>query len=344
MAQVDKIQIGTTTYDILQSEDAIFTGISNDTDDSSASNWTNVTKLASSETNGSIFTKISSMFKNIRYLYKIIGDLDIGSVGYSSIGEAISDLKDNKSDKDHTHDTSTLKASDGTDLISNTQISDSTHVPSSLLVKQMNDTLTNLVTAVNDKADINHTHNVATRTSAGFMPSLNGDSTKCLLGDGSWGAAGGTYSTFTSSAAGLAPAAKNGSTSYLSSAYVLTGAGWKAGDKYNTDTNTTYANFTSAAAGLAPAAKSGNTNYATTAYVLTGAGWAAGTKYNVDNNTTYAAVTTSTNGLMSAADKIKLNSIQASANKYTYTLPAASSNALGGIKASYSNGTLTLSV
>ena len=299
MAQVDKIQIGTTTYDILQSEDAIFTGISNDTDDSSASNWTNVTKLASSETNGSIFTKISSMFKNIRYLYKIIGDLDIGSVGYSSIGEAISDLKDNKSDKDHTHDTSTLKASDGTDLISNTQTADSTHVPSSLLVKQMNDTLTSLVTAVNNKADVNHTHNVATRTSAGFMPNLNGDSTKCLLGDGSWGAAGGTYSTFTSSAAGLAPAAKNGSTNCATTAFVLTGAGWRAGTKYNVDT---------------------------------------------DTNTTYSAVTTSTNGLMSAADKIKLNSIQASANKYTYTLPAASSNALGGIKASYSNGTLTLRV
>ena len=389
MAQVDQIQIGTTTYDILQSEDAIFTGVSNDSADNEATSWSSVEKLASSETNGSIFTKISSMFKNIRYLYKIIGDLDIGSIGYGSIGEAITDLKDNKSDKDHTHDTSTLKASDGTDLISNTQISDSTHVPSSLLVKQMNDTLTNLVTSVNNKADVNHTHNLATTSSKGFMPSLNGDSTKCLLGNGSWGAAGGTYSTFTSSAAGLAPAAKsgstsyltsgyvltgagwkpgdkyntdtnttyaqftsaaaglapaakNGTTSYLTSAYVLTGAGWKPGDKYNTDTNTTYAQFTSAAAGLAPAAKNGTTSYLTSAYVLTGAGWKPGDKYNTDTNTTYAVATTAANGLMTAADKIKLNSIAASANKYS--LPAASSSALGGIKASYSNGTLTLSV
>ena len=30
MAQIDKIQIGSTTYDILQSSDAIFTGTSND--------------------------------------------------------------------------------------------------------------------------------------------------------------------------------------------------------------------------------------------------------------------------------------------------------------------------
>ena len=370
MAQVDQIQIGTTTYDILQSEDAIFTGVSNDTDDSSASSWTNVTKLASSETNGSIFTKISSMFKNIRYLYKIIGDLDIGSIGYGSIGEAITDLKDNKSDKDHTHDTSTLKASDGTDLISNTQISDSTHVPSSLLVKQMNDTLTNLVTAVNNKADIDHTHNLATTSSKGFMPSLNGDSTKCLLGNGSWGAAGGTYSTFTSSAAGLAPAAKNDTTSYLTSGYVLTGAGWKAGTKYNTDTNTTYAVATTAANGLiskddkiklnsiaASANKYTHPTYTSSAsgfkkFTVDGTGHvsatAAVTKADITGlgipaqNTTYAAVTTAANGLMLATDKIKLNSIAASANKYS--LPAASSSALGGIKASYSNGTLTLSV
>ena len=213
-----------------------------------------------------------------------------------------------------------------------------------------------------------------------------------------------TYANFTSAASGLVPAAASGSTSYLTSGYVLTGAGWKAGTKYNTDTNTTYAavttaanglmiaadkskldsidenannythpsytsaasglykvtvdasghvsataavakaditalgipgsdtnttyaNFTSAAAGLVPAAKSGSTNYATTGYVLTGAGWAVGTKYNVDNNTTYAAVTTAANGLMIAADKIKLDSVAASANNYTH--PSYTSYASG---------------
>ena len=93
------------------------------------------------------------------------------------------------------------------------------------------------------------------------------------------------------------------------------------------ETDTTYANFTSAAAGLVPAAKNGTTNYATTGYVLTGAGWKAGTKYNTDNNTTYAAVTTAANGLMSAADKIKLESIAASANNYTH--PSYTSYASG---------------
>ena len=134
-----------------------------------------------------------------------------------------------------------------------------------------------------------------------------------------------TTATYTSAANGLVPAAKSGSTSYLTSAYVLTGAGWQSGTKYNTDT--TYANFTSAAAGLVPEAKSGTTNMATSGYVLTGAGWKAGTKYNTDNNTTYAAVTTAANGLMTSADKSKLDAIAASANNYTH--PSYTSAASG---------------
>ena len=134
-----------------------------------------------------------------------------------------------------------------------------------------------------------------------------------------------TTATYTSAANGLVPAAKSGSTSYLTSAYVLTGAGWQAGTKYNTDT--TYATFTSAANGLVPAAKDGTTNMATSGYVLTGAGWKAGTKYNTDTNTTYAAVTTAANGLMTSADKSKLDAIAASANNYTH--PSYTSAASG---------------
>lgn len=47
-------------------------------------------------------------------------------------------------------------------------------------------------------------------------------------------------------------------------------------------------------------------------------------------DTTYSAATTSAAGLMSAADKTKLDGIAAGANKYT--LPTASSSALGGVK------------
>lgn len=49
-----------------------------------------------------------------------------------------------------------------------------------------------------------------------------------------------------------------------------------------------------------------------------------------DTNTTYNVVTASDNGLMSKEDKVKLNGIAENANNYS--LPAATSAALGGVK------------
>ena len=64
------------------------------------------------------------------------------------------------------------------------------------------------------------------------------------------------------------------------------------------------------------------------------------------NNTTYSAATTSAAGLMSAADKTKLNGIATGAN--AYTLPAATSSTLGGVKIgsniSVSSGTISVPV
>ncbi len=54
-----------------------------------------------------------------------------------------------------------------------------------------------------------------------------------------------------------------------------------------------------------------------------------------DTNTTYTAATQSAAGLMSAADKKKLDGIAEGANKYTYTLPTATADALGGVKIGY---------
>ena len=61
----------------------------------------------------------------------------------------IKNLAENKADKNHTHTASTLKASDGTNLIvtSLSSSSDNNHVPSALLIKNMNDTLTSLSNA-----------------------------------------------------------------------------------------------------------------------------------------------------------------------------------------------------
>jgi len=257
--QINKVSVEGVTYQITPSDTGTFTGTSNDA--SSPSSWTSVALLVSGETNGSIFTKISSMFKNIRYLYDKLGGSD-------------------------------LDQSSGS------------------IIQQLGELETN-------KADIDHTHDVATTAATGFMPALDGDSTKCLLGDGTWGSAGSTYATVSTAAPGLAPTLSGSTAQFLrgdgtwqtppdtNTTYAFSNKGvtlaWNTQSTIavcggtnitvkmpaNPNTNTTYGTFTSAANGLVPAAKSGSTNYATTGYVLTGAGWRAGTKYNTDNNTTY---------------------------------------------------------
>ena len=69
---------------------AVFT--SSDTTDANATSWTSVTKLDSRESYSSIFAKMSQMFKNIRYLYKMLGTTDISQIGNGTATGAISSL------------------------------------------------------------------------------------------------------------------------------------------------------------------------------------------------------------------------------------------------------------
>jgi hypothetical protein len=63
MANINKVLVGSTTYEVTPSSAGTFEGTSNDVADGSATSWTTVAKLSSGETNGSIFTKISNIFK-----------------------------------------------------------------------------------------------------------------------------------------------------------------------------------------------------------------------------------------------------------------------------------------
>ena len=67
---------------------------SSDVADGSASAWTNVSKLSSGEKHSSIFAKMSQMFKNVRYLYKMLGTTDISKIGNGTCTGAISSLND----------------------------------------------------------------------------------------------------------------------------------------------------------------------------------------------------------------------------------------------------------
>lgn len=86
-----KLQLLTTTED---TKDNIVTFTSGDTANPTA--WKDVATLASKEKHSSLLNKISTMFNNIRYLYKILGTTDISALG--TVTQAISTIKGNIGD------------------------------------------------------------------------------------------------------------------------------------------------------------------------------------------------------------------------------------------------------
>lgn len=72
---------------------------SSDVADGSASAWTTVSKLSSGEKHSSIFAKVSQMFKNVRYLYKMLGTADISKIGNGTCTGAISSLNSGLANK-----------------------------------------------------------------------------------------------------------------------------------------------------------------------------------------------------------------------------------------------------
>ena len=77
---------------IHDTQNSVATFTSSDVADGSATSWTAVTKVDSGETHKSIFAKMSQMFKNIRYLYKMLGTTDISAIGNGTVTGGLSSL------------------------------------------------------------------------------------------------------------------------------------------------------------------------------------------------------------------------------------------------------------
>ena len=63
-------------------------------DSTSPTAWSNVAVLATGEKHSSLFNKVSTMFKNIRWLYKMLGTADISAIGDGTVTGAISSVTD----------------------------------------------------------------------------------------------------------------------------------------------------------------------------------------------------------------------------------------------------------
>lgn len=67
-------------------------------DSTNPSDWTEIDALSSGEKHSSLLNKISTMFKNVRYLYKMLGTTDISSLGNGTVTGGLSELNTNLDD------------------------------------------------------------------------------------------------------------------------------------------------------------------------------------------------------------------------------------------------------
>lgn len=135
MANVDHVRVGSTSYDISPSPTGTLTTgtggfSSSDTAQASATGWTNVGQITTSDNHASIFTKITQMAKNVRYLYNVLG------TGFST-GSTVKNQIDGKAAANHSHKVAQLPTS-------STQVNSNDYIPTSALIYSMNQTLTSL--------------------------------------------------------------------------------------------------------------------------------------------------------------------------------------------------------
>lgn len=95
--------------------------------------WTNAEPVTLGDKFQSAMTKISTMIKNLKWIYKFIGSTDISSIGDGTITNAISTLSSNK-----------LNASDVKTSLTDTS---TTHALSTASGKALNQAITSLINA-----------------------------------------------------------------------------------------------------------------------------------------------------------------------------------------------------
>ena len=132
MASVDKVKLGEVTYDVSPSATGTLNGFSS-SDNVTPPAWSEVNTISSGDTNSTIFSKLTTMVKNVRWLYAKLGNEDFSATGQSTVTGALSSLQselDGKSDESHTHSVGSLP-------VSNNQVNSTSYIPTSALLYSM---------------------------------------------------------------------------------------------------------------------------------------------------------------------------------------------------------------
>ena len=136
MASIDKVKVGETTYDVSPSKDGTLNGYTSGDTESPAS-WTSVNTITTSDTNSTVFNKVTSMVKNIRWLYAKLGTTDFSATGQTTVTGALSSMQsaiDNKAPATHSHTVSDLP-------VSSSQVNSTNYIPTCALLYSMNEKL-----------------------------------------------------------------------------------------------------------------------------------------------------------------------------------------------------------
>ena len=145
MASIDKVKVGETTYDVSPSKDGTLNNGYSSGDSASPSEWSTVDSITSTDTNSSIFNKITTMVQNVRWLYNKLGTTDISSIGDGTVTGGLSSIYgelDGKAELSHTHTVSDLP------VTNDTQANATTLIPSSAAIYSLYTTMSDLSTEI----------------------------------------------------------------------------------------------------------------------------------------------------------------------------------------------------
>ena len=96
---VNQVKVGSTTYDMKP-----YLGSATSGDNTTANSWTAVsTAIANTDSYDTVFNKVTSMVRNVRYLYNKLGTTDFSGIS-STVSGALTTLNSGKSDTTHNHD------------------------------------------------------------------------------------------------------------------------------------------------------------------------------------------------------------------------------------------------
>ena len=137
MASVDKVKVGDTTYDVSPSKDGTLNGYTSG-DSSTPTSWTSVSAITTSDTNATLFSKLTSMVKNVRWLYTKLGTADFSATGSDTVSGALVSINNGLSDKapsNHSHTVADLP-------VTSNQSNSTSTIPTCALLYSMNEELT----------------------------------------------------------------------------------------------------------------------------------------------------------------------------------------------------------